>query len=80
MPTGGMPHVAVIGAGIIGSSIAATLAQKGCKVTIIEAAPRPAEGATAKTWAWLNANKKSPPHYKGESLVRSSKLWCSWSS
>ena len=68
MPTtGDMPHVAVIGAGIIGSSIAANLAQKGCKVTVLEAGPRPAEGATAKTWAWLNANKKSPPHYKGKS-------------
>lgn len=69
MPAGALPHVAVIGAGIVGSSIAANLAQKGCKVTVVDAAQRPGEGATAKTWAWLNANKKSPSHYKGEASL-----------
>ena len=60
-----MPNIVVIGAGILGSSIAANLAQKDCRVTVLEAAQRPAEGATAKSWAWLNANRKTPTHYAG---------------
>jgi glycine/D-amino acid oxidase-like deaminating enzyme len=60
-----MPKVVVIGAGIIGSSIAVNLAQRDCKVTVLEAAQRPAEGATAKSWAWLNSNRKTPGHYAG---------------
>ena len=60
-----MPNIVVIGAGILGSSIAANLAQKDCRVTVLEAAQRPAEGATAKSWAWLNANRKTPNHYAG---------------
>ena len=55
----------VIGAGIVGASIGVNLARKGCKVTVLDSAHGPGHGATAKSWAWLNGNKKSPPHYKG---------------
>ena len=57
------PHVA----GIIGSSIALNLAKKGCKVTLLDAAPHAASAASGESWAWLNANRKAPDHYRGKS-------------
>lgn len=38
-------RVAVVGAGLLGSSTAWQLAKRGYEVTVIEAAKRPAEGA-----------------------------------
>lgn len=60
-----LPNVAVVGTGIIGSSIAHHLSSAGCNVTVLDGASKPAEGATGKSWAWLNANRKTPVHYKG---------------
>ena len=56
------------GAGIIGSSIALNLAKQGCKVTLLEASPHPASAASGESWAWLNANRKSPDHYRGKGI------------
>ncbi len=57
------PHVVVAGAGIIGASIAYHLAARGAQVTVLEKA-RPAAGATANSFAWLNATySKQPWHY-----------------
>ncbi|KAK9824712.1 hypothetical protein WJX74_000161 [Apatococcus lobatus] len=67
-------RVAVVGAGLLGSSAAWQLAKRGCEVVVIEAAKRPAEGASGKSWAWLNANRKTPSHYK-ELNSRSMQLW-----
>jgi len=39
------PSVLVIGAGLIGSSVAMQLAKKGCPVTVLEASAQPAAGA-----------------------------------
>ena len=59
-------NVAVVGMGIVGSSIGMHLAGKGYKVTILDAEFAPASQATGRSWAWLNANRKEPEHYKGE--------------
>ena len=53
-------------AGIIGSSIALNLTKKGCKVTLLDGAPHAASAASGESWAWLNANRKAPEHYRGE--------------
>lgn len=57
-----MQKIIVIGAGVIGASIAYYLALKGFRVTVIEQ-NLPASGATSKTFAWLNANFAETPEY-----------------
>lgn len=56
------PHVIVVGAGIVGASIAWHLAQDGARVTIIEA-DQPGGIATRHSWAWLNASWGNPEPY-----------------
>jgi glycine/D-amino acid oxidase-like deaminating enzyme len=51
----GKPRVAVVGAGIVGASIAYHLARRGADVTIIEQ-NCPASGVTAKAFAWINVS------------------------
>lgn len=58
----GQITVAVIGAGVIGSAIAAGLARSGARVSLIERA-RPGAGASSTTLAWVNANNKRPAEY-----------------
>jgi glycine/D-amino acid oxidase-like deaminating enzyme len=55
-------HVAVVGAGIIGTSIAYHLARYGARVTILEQAS-PAAGTSRNSFAWLNAFNKLPQPY-----------------
>ncbi len=55
-------RVAVIGAGVLGASIAGPLARLGHTVTLIEAANVGA-GTTATSFAWINANQKTPRDY-----------------
>jgi glycine/D-amino acid oxidase-like deaminating enzyme len=50
----------VIGAGIIGASIAYHLVKRGAKVVIVEAA-RPGAGATEKSFGWINATFSKRP-------------------
>ena len=56
-------HIAVIGAGIVGSSIAYNLAKQGARVTLIDRST--VGGATSHgTFAWINATwAKQPRHY-----------------
>ena len=56
-------HIAVIGAGIVGSSIAYNLAKQGARVTLIDRSK--VGGATSHgTFAWINATwAKQPRHY-----------------
>lgn len=55
-------RVVVIGAGIIGSSVAYEAAKAGAQVTVLEAG-RIAGGASATSFAWTNATGKRPQPY-----------------
>jgi glycine/D-amino acid oxidase-like deaminating enzyme len=56
------PHVLVVGAGIIGASIAWHLARSGARVTIVEAG-KAGGVATRNSWAWINASHGNPEPY-----------------
>ena len=55
-------RVLIVGAGIIGASIAYHLAKRGANVTVLEK-QRPGAGATEKSFAWINAFSKLPRSY-----------------
>ena len=55
-------RVAVIGAGIVGASVAFWLSQGGTRVWLVDKAG-PASGTTSASFAWLNANNKTPREY-----------------
>ncbi len=61
-PPGRGRRVVVIGAGILGASIAYHIAKSGAHVTVIEK-ERPTAGATKDAFAWLNAAGKQPKAY-----------------
>jgi len=54
--------VTVVGAGIVGSAIAYSLARRGAAVTVIDKG-RPGAGATSHSFAWINATAKHPVSY-----------------
>ncbi len=56
------PQVLVIGAGIIGASVAWHLARAGTRVTVIDAS-EPGGIATRNSWAWINASWGNPEPY-----------------
>ena len=56
------PHIVIIGAGIIGSSIAFHCARQGANVTLLDAG-QPGEGASRVSFAWINGHGKNPRHY-----------------
>jgi glycine/D-amino acid oxidase-like deaminating enzyme len=53
-------RIVVVGAGILGASIAYHLAKRGAKVAIVEAA-RPGAGASEKSFGWINATFSKRP-------------------
>ncbi len=55
-------NVAVIGAGILGATIAWRLAQRGVQVTLIDKG-QPGHGASSHSFAWINAGAKEPIGY-----------------
>ena len=55
-------HVVVVGAGILGASIAYHLTLHGARVSVVDAG-QPGEGATRVAFAWLNAYGKTPFSY-----------------
>jgi glycine/D-amino acid oxidase-like deaminating enzyme len=55
----------VIGGGIVGSSVALNLARRGIKVSVFDRLGESVLGATTPaSWAWINANQKSPQAYQ----------------
>ena len=56
------PRVAVVGAGVIGMSVARELAVRGAEVTIVER-DYVGAGASGTTFAWVNSNGKTPESY-----------------
>lgn len=57
-----MTRIAVVGAGIVGASVAMRLAEAGARVWLLDAA-QPGRGTTARSFAWVNANGKTPRDY-----------------
>jgi glycine/D-amino acid oxidase-like deaminating enzyme len=55
-------RVVVIGAGIVGASIAYHLARRGAAVTVLDRG-QPAGEATEKSFAWINATWGHPEPY-----------------
>jgi glycine/D-amino acid oxidase-like deaminating enzyme len=55
-------NITIIGAGVIGSSLAYRLAQRGAAVTLVDRA-RPAYGTSGSSFAWTNSNDKPPRDY-----------------
>jgi glycine/D-amino acid oxidase-like deaminating enzyme len=52
----------VIGAGILGASVAARLASAGMQVTLLDR-DQPGRGTSRWSFAWVNSNDKAPRHY-----------------
>jgi len=65
--------IVVIGAGIIGSTIAYHLARKGSDITIVDKG-KPGSGASNHSFAWINAGPKSPFGYHDLNR-RSMEMW-----
>lgn len=73
MPHSPKPHVVVVGAGILGASIAFHLTLRGAQVTVIDSG-QPGQQATRVSFAWLNAYSKNPFHYHDINR-RSLEMW-----
>ena len=69
----GLSKVVVIGAGILGASIAWRLAHRGVHVTLIDRG-RPGHGASSHSFAWINAGAKEPIGYHNLNR-RSLEMW-----
>jgi glycine/D-amino acid oxidase-like deaminating enzyme len=52
----------VIGAGVLGASVAARLAGSGARVTLLDQ-DQPGRATSQRSFAWLNSNDKSPRPY-----------------
>jgi glycine/D-amino acid oxidase-like deaminating enzyme len=57
-----MKRVIVIGAGVVGASVAYRLTKAGASVTVVDRA-EPGSGTTSNSFAWVNANQKTPREY-----------------
>ncbi|ALV40843.1 hypothetical protein AU252_06420 [Pseudarthrobacter sulfonivorans] len=55
-------RVAVVGAGVIGSAVFASLSEAGNDVTIYDKGA-PGSGSSAVSFAWINSNNKTPKPY-----------------
>src|SRR6266705_1132098 len=55
-------HVVVIGAGVYGAAVAASLTRRGARVTVVDAGA-PGGGTSGATFSWTNALGKEPRPY-----------------
>src|SRR5580700_7125720 len=62
MASVGSRRCVVIGAGVLGASVAARLASAGLQVTLLEA-DQPGRATSRWSFAWLNSNDKKPRPY-----------------
>lgn len=63
-----MKNIIIIGAGVIGCSLADNLAQRGASVTVIDSAES-GTGTSAATFAWVNSHDKTPAEYSRLNLL-----------
>ncbi len=56
------PRVAVVGAGILGASVAYQLSRRGAEVTVLEKG-EPGRLASRASFAWINSRDKNPREY-----------------
>jgi glycine/D-amino acid oxidase-like deaminating enzyme len=61
-------HVVVIGAGVYGAAVAASLTRRGARVTIVDAGA-PAGGTSGATFSWTNSCGKQPRPYHDLSVA-----------
>ena len=66
-------NIVVIGAGIVGTSIAVNLLQYGSKITLIDKDTQ-TNGASRLSFAWINAAGKTPFDYHDLNR-RSMEMW-----
>lgn len=62
------PRVAVVGAGVLGLATARELALAGADVTVLDRTG-PGAGTSSTTYAWVNANGKTPDDYLALNLA-----------
>jgi glycine/D-amino acid oxidase-like deaminating enzyme len=60
--SGARRRIVIAGGGIVGANIAYRLATRGADVTLLERS-KPAAGATANSFAWINAKKQPLPYF-----------------
>ena len=70
-------RVVVVGAGIIGASIAYHLSRRNAAVTVVDKA-QPGSGASSHSFAWINGTAKSPAAYHDFNR-RSLEMWSRFS-
>ncbi|ONI89672.1 FAD-dependent oxidoreductase [Saccharothrix sp. ALI-22-I] len=61
-------HVVVVGAGVYGAAVAASLTRRGARVTVVDAGA-PAGGTSGATFSWTNSCGKQPRAYHDFSVV-----------
>ena len=71
--SGNSRHIVVIGAGIVGATIAWRIAVRGHRVTLVDKA-EPGTGASSHSFAWVNAGAKEPIGYHNLNR-RSLEMW-----
>jgi glycine/D-amino acid oxidase-like deaminating enzyme len=56
------PHIVIVGAGIVGATIAFNMSRRGANVTVLDA-EEPGQQASRVSFAWMNGRDKNPRHY-----------------
>ncbi|MDA0770073.1 MAG: FAD-dependent oxidoreductase [Chloroflexi bacterium] len=56
------PHIVIVGAGIIGATIAFNMSLRNANVTVLDA-EEPGQQASRVSFAWMNGRDKNPRHY-----------------